>query len=50
MSKEKFIKTFIGAVKESYIKVYGVEKWCSLTDEQKHDTVMLLAKDMLKAL
>lgn len=40
----------IEIIKASYIEVYGAEKWNSLTDEQKHDAVMILAADALKAL
>lgn len=34
----------------AYIKVYGFEKWNSLTDQQKHDVVMILLNDLSKAL
>ena len=40
----------IGMIAEAYIRVYGLEKWESLTDEQKHDVVMTVAKDLLKEL
>lgn len=50
MSNEEFFDMFLSAVKEAYIKIYGAEKWYRLTDEQKHDATMILAKDMLKAL
>ena len=35
---------------DAYIKVMGVDKWNSLTDQQQHDVVMILVKDMLQAL
>lgn len=34
-------------IREAYIRVMGVDKWDSLTDEQKHDAVMTIAKDVL---
>ena len=40
----------IEACKTAYIKIMGVEKWESLTDEQKHDAVMIMAKDFNKML
>lgn len=36
--------------KNVYIKVYGVKKWNSLTDQQKHDAVMFIWQDFGKAL
>lgn len=37
----------IDMIVKSYITVMGEEKWNSLTDEQKHDVVMTIAKDAL---
>ena len=37
-------------IKEAYIKVMGIEKWNSLTNQQKHDAVMIIVRDALKAL
>lgn len=31
---------------EAYIKVYGKEKWITLTDEQKHDVVMSIVNEL----
>lgn len=39
----------IDMIADAYIKVMGAEKWASLTDQQKHDAVMAIAKDALKA-
>lgn len=39
----------INLIKNAYIKVMGAEKWASLTDDEKHDVVMILAKDLIKA-
>ena len=37
----------INMIAEAYIKVMGQEKWNSLTEDQKHDVVMMIAKDAL---
>ena len=37
----------IDMIIKSYITVMGEEKWNSLTDEQKHDVIMTIAKDAL---
>lgn len=37
-------------IENAYITVMGQEKWDSLTEQQRHDVVMLITKDMLKAL
>lgn len=37
-------------IENAYITVMGQEKWDGLTEQQKHDVVMLITKDMLKAL
>ena len=47
MTNEQF---FIKTASKVYIEVYGFEKWNSLTDTEKHDAVMIMAKDMNKAL
>lgn len=28
----------------AYIQVMGIEKWNSLTDQEKHDAIMMIAK------
>ena len=43
---QKVVKAIITA----YINVYGVEKWNSLTDDQKHDVIMTIAKDVANRL
>lgn len=40
----------VNIISEAYISVYGVEKWNSLSNKEKHDVVMILAKDLEKAL
>lgn len=37
----------IDMVAEAYIMVYGREKWDGLSDQQKHDAVMYIVRDML---
>ena len=39
----------IDMITEAYIEVMGVEKWNSLTDDEKHDVVMIITKDLMKA-
>ena len=37
----------IEMLKAAYIKVYGVEKWNSLTSQEQHDAIMFIANDIL---
>lgn len=46
MTNEKFFKLFIETAKNAYIEIMGKEKWNSLTNKEKHDAVMMLAKGM----
>lgn len=39
--------TIIDLAKKAYIKILGKKKWDSLTDQQKHDAIMILVNDML---
>ena len=39
--------TIITLAQKAYIKILGKKKWDSLTDQQKHDAVMILVNDML---
>ena len=50
MTNEKFVETFAQMARKAYIDVMGEEKWISLTDKEKHDAIMFLAKDMAKAM
>lgn len=50
MTNEKFFEMFIEMARKAYIDVMGEEKWISLTDKEKHDAVMIMANDMMKAL
>ena len=40
----------IDMIAEAYIKVMGIEKWNSLSDNEKHEAVMTMARDLDKAL
>lgn len=44
------MENLIETMEAAYIQVMGIEKWESLTDAQKHDVIMILVKDSLKAL
>lgn len=50
MTNEKFFEKFIEMARNAYIEVMGEEKWISLSREEKHDAVMIMAKDMMKVL
>lgn len=44
------MEKMIEMIKTAYVEVMGIEKWNSLTDNQKHDVIMTIVKDMSKAL
>lgn len=44
------MKDPVAMIQEAYIQTYGLEKWQSLTDQQRHDVIMTLARDTLEAL
>lgn len=37
-------------IKNAYIEVYGVEKWESLNNQEKHDAIMFIAQDLSRAI
>lgn len=39
----------INLIKGAYIKVFRAEKWESLNDQEKHDVIMILANNLMKA-
>ena len=43
------IRRMANRIAGAYIQVMGQEKWDSLTEQEQHDVIMILAKDMLKA-
>lgn len=49
MTNKEFDK-MIDMIRDAYISVMGIEKWESLTDREKHDVIMIIAKDFSNAL
>lgn len=41
------MEQMVEMIKKSYIQVMGIEKWNSLSDEEKHDVIMIICKDAL---
>ena len=41
-------ETMVEMIKNAYISVYGEAKWNSLSDPEKHDAIMYIAKDFGK--
>lgn len=33
-------------IARAYVKVYGIEKWNSLNEQQQHDVIMTIANDV----
>lgn len=46
MTSEEFFEMFIESAENAFIEIIGEEKWYSLTDKEKHDAIMMLAKGM----
>lgn len=44
------IMRIMNLIANAYIKVMGKEKWNSLTKQEKHDVIIILAKDMIEDL
>ena len=44
--EDQFIDKFVDIVSESYIQVYGLDKWLSLTLQEQHDVIMIIAVDL----
>lgn len=44
------MEKIINMMKEAYITAMGREAWDKLTDQQKHDAIMIMVKDSLRAL
>lgn len=44
------MKKMIQMAKEAYITVMGENKWNSMTDDQKHDAIMLVWYSMGKSM
>ena len=41
------MEKMIEMIKAAYIKVYGVEKWNSMTAQEQHGAIMFIANDAL---
>ena len=41
-------KRIVRIIRMAYIETYGIEKWNSLTDTEKHDAIMIIVADTLK--
>ena len=50
MSENEFFEFYISKFREVFIGVYGADKWNSLTDKEKHDAIMMSARDLLKVM
>lgn len=44
MNKEEM--SIVNAIVKTYIEVMGLEKWKSLTEQEQHDMIMILARDL----
>lgn len=44
--RKETMEKVLDMIIESYIKVFGEEKWESLTEEEQHDAIMIIARDM----
>lgn len=44
------INDMVNLIVSAYIKVYGIEKWNSLTETQQHDAIMMIANSALNAM
>jgi len=43
---DTFIDKFVDTVVKVYIQVYGLDKWLSLTLQEQHDVIMIIAVDL----
>ena len=50
MIQDAEIRSTMNLIAKAYIQVMGKEKWDSLTTQEQHDTIMILAKDMIEDL
>ena len=41
------VDKMIDMIKEAYVSVMGIEKWDSLSDDEKYDVIMIICKDAL---
>lgn len=47
---DRYYERLRDMIVNAYIEAMGVDKWISLTNKEKHDVVMAIARDLLKAL
>ena len=46
LTADEFINKFVDTVVKVYIHVYGLDKWLSLTLQEQHDVIMIIAVDL----
>ena len=46
LTVDEFIHKFVDTVVKVYIQVYGLDKWLSLTLQEQHDVIMIIAVDL----
>ena len=46
LTADEFINKFVDTVVKVYIQVYGLDKWLSLTLQEQHDVIMIIAVDL----
>lgn len=46
LTVDEFINKFVDTVVKVYIQVYGLDKWLSLTLQEQHDVIMIIAVDL----
>lgn len=46
LTADEFINKFVDIVVKVYIQVYGLDKWRSLTLQEQHDVIMIIAVDL----
>lgn len=46
LTVDEFINKFVDIVVKVYIQVCGLDKWLSLTLQEQHDVIMIIAVDL----
>ena len=44
------MEKMVDIIVKAYVEVYGIEKWNSLTEDQQHDAIMFIARDIERRL
>ena len=47
---DRYYERLRDMIVNAYIEVMGVDKWIGMTDKEKHDVVMAIARDLHRAL